>query len=96
MNSVPISEAEVLDLLTKRGHAFSGWLWKHGDFTGFQRRFFILEGAYVKYFKSDPFDDGTVEPSGMIALRGAAVLEIVSEKTRPHSFRVELEQQVTH
>eukprot|EP01043_Picozoa_sp_COSAG02_P078624 COSAG02_NODE_17793_length_980_cov_1.842225_2_plen_49_part_01 len=39
--SVAISEAEVLDLLTKRGHAFSGWLWKEGDFTGFQRRFFI-------------------------------------------------------
>ena len=33
----------MLHLLTKRGHAFSGWLWKQGDFTGFQRRFFVLE-----------------------------------------------------
>ena len=43
VDRVPISEAEVLHLLTKRGHAFSGWLWKQGDFTGFQRRFFVLE-----------------------------------------------------
>ena len=92
---VPISEAEVLDLLTKRGHAFSGWLWKQGDFTGFQRRFFILEGAYVKYFKTDPGGDATAEPSGAIALRGALVAEVPNTK-RPHSFKVQLEQQNEH
>ena len=50
----PMPEAEVLSLLTARGHIYSGYLWKKGDFTGFQRRFFILEGAYVKYHKEDP------------------------------------------
>ena len=93
--SVAISEAEVLDLLTKRGHAFSGWLWKEGDFTGFQRRFFILEGAYVRYFKTDPQGDGTVEPSGAIALRGAVVADVPSPK-RPFSFTVQLEKKNEH
>eukprot|EP01048_Picozoa_sp_COSAG05_P035512 COSAG05_NODE_15475_length_368_cov_5.520446_1_plen_29_part_01 len=27
----------------------SGWLWKQGDFTGFKRRFFALEGPHVIY-----------------------------------------------
>lgn len=93
--SVAISEAEVLDLLTKRGHAFSGWLWKEGDFTGFQRRFFILEGAYVKYFKTDPEGDTTVEPSGAIALRGALVADVPNSK-RPFSFKVQLEKKNEH
>lgn len=86
-------EAELLQLLTSRGHIFSGWLFKKGDFTGFQRRFFVLEGAYVKYYKQNPGDDFAVAPRGVIQLKGSVTTALHKRKNGyPFAFRVELEK----
>ena len=85
-------EQEVFQLLSAGGHVHSGWLWKQGDFTGFKRRFFALEGPHVIYYEKDPAGDISEQRRGVITLRGAVASSIDRPDTGfHHVFKVDLD-----
>jgi hypothetical protein len=74
--------------------AFSGWLHKEGDFgvkNSFQRRFFVLKGIELHYFKEDPAAAENASSQGHISLHNASLREPRSPRPGfPHCVRIDL------